>query len=94
VLCAGVQGPTGDPFANDLTAMALKRLQARAAIRVPDLDGAVVGRRRQLGRVVRAGHRINTTTMALERLQARAAAGVLDYDSVVVVRRRQSGRVV
>jgi hypothetical protein len=36
--------------------MALKRLEARAAAGVPDLDGAVVGRRRQPGRVVREGH--------------------------------------
>ena len=38
------------------TAMALEGLQACAAAGVPDLDGAVVGRRRQPGRVVREGH--------------------------------------
>jgi hypothetical protein len=36
--------------------VAVKRLQARAAAGVPDLDRSVVGRRRQLGRVVREGH--------------------------------------
>ena len=41
----------------DITAMALERLQARAAAGVPDLDGVVVGRRRQLGRVMRESNR-------------------------------------
>ena len=36
--------------------MTLEGLQACAAAGVPDLDGAVVGRRRQPGRVVREGH--------------------------------------
>ena len=58
----------------DRIAMALERLQARAAAGVPDLDGAVVGRRRQPRRVVREGHGMDTTAMALERLQARAPA--------------------
>jgi hypothetical protein len=74
--------------------MALERLQARAAAGVPDLDGPVVGRRRQPGRVVREGHRPDRTAMALERLQARAAAGVPDLDGPVPRRRRQPRRVV
>jgi hypothetical protein len=36
--------------------MALERLKARAAARIPDLDGAIVGRRGQPGRVVREGY--------------------------------------
>jgi hypothetical protein len=56
----------------DWTAMALERLQARTAAGIPDVDGAVSGRRRQPGRVVREGHRADWTAMALERLQARA----------------------
>jgi hypothetical protein len=55
---------------------ALERLQARAAAGVPDLDGPVVRRRRQPGRVVREGHGVDRTAMALERLHARAAADV------------------
>jgi hypothetical protein len=55
----------------DITAMALERLQARAAAGVPDLDGAVPGRRRQPGRVVREGHGADPAAMPLERLQAR-----------------------
>jgi hypothetical protein len=74
--------------------MALERLQARAAARVPDLDGPVPGRRRQPGRVVREGYRPDKMAMALERLQARAAARVPDLDGPVVGRRRQPGRVV
>jgi hypothetical protein len=53
-------------------AMALERLQARAAAGVPDLDGVVVGRRRQPSRVVQEGHGVDLIPMALERLQARA----------------------
>jgi len=56
----------------DYAAMALERLQARAAAGIPDLDGPVPGRRRQPGRVVREGHRGDIIAMALERLQARA----------------------
>jgi hypothetical protein len=52
--------------------MALERLQARAAAGVPDLDGAIVRRRRQPGRVVREGHRLDDIAMALECLQTRA----------------------
>jgi len=52
--------------------MAHECLQARAATRIPDLDGAVARRRRQPGGVVREGHRADITDMALERLQARA----------------------
>jgi hypothetical protein len=63
--------------------MALERLQARAAGRVPDLDSAVPRRGRQPGRVVREGHRGDLTAMALERLQARAAGRVPDLDSAV-----------
>jgi hypothetical protein len=70
-------------------AMALERLQAHATAGVPDLNGPVVGRRRQPGRVVREGHREDLTAMALKRLQARAAAGVPDLDGPVVGRRRQ-----
>ena len=36
--------------------MALKRLQALAAARVPDLDRLIIGRRREPGRVVGEGH--------------------------------------
>ena len=36
--------------------MALERLQALAAARVPDLNCLVVGRRREPGRVVGEGH--------------------------------------
>jgi len=38
------------------TAVTLERLQACTAAGVPDLDGHVVGRRREPGRVVREGH--------------------------------------
>ena len=58
--------------------MALERLQARAAAGVPDLDGPVVGRLRQPGRVVREGHRVDPIAMALERLQARTPFVVHD----------------
>jgi len=37
-------------------ALALERLQARAAVSIPDLDGLVMRRRRQPCRVVREGH--------------------------------------
>jgi hypothetical protein len=50
------------------------RVQTRAAARIPDLDGLVLGRRRQPRRVVREGHRGDITARALERLQARAPA--------------------
>jgi hypothetical protein len=63
--------------------MALERLQTRTAAGVPDLDGAVPGPRRQPGRVMREGHRLDTIAMALECLQARTAAGVPDLDSLV-----------
>jgi hypothetical protein len=68
--------------------MALERLQARAAAGIPDLDGAVAGRRRrrQLFRVVREGHRVDQIAMALKRLQARAAACIPDLNSVIVLR--------
>jgi hypothetical protein len=52
--------------------MALERLQTRAGACIPHLDGLVAGRRRQPGRVVREGHRADSTAMALERLQTRA----------------------
>jgi hypothetical protein len=73
----------------DTIAMALERLQARAAAGVPDLDGAVEGRRRQPHRVVREGHRGDPTAMALKRMHTRAAACIPDLDSVVEGRRRQ-----
>ena len=60
------------------TAMAREGLQARAAAGVPDLDGAVAGRRRQPGRVVREGHGQDLIAMALERLQARTPFVVHD----------------
>jgi hypothetical protein len=63
--------------------MALERLQARAAVRIPDLDGIVPQRRRQLRRVVREGYRVDTIAMALERLQARAAVCIPDLNSIV-----------
>jgi hypothetical protein len=53
-----------------MAAMALERLQVRAAARILDLDSAVPGRGRQPGRVVREGYREYRTPMALERLQA------------------------
>ena len=46
--------------------MALERLQARAAAGVPDLDGAVVRPRRQPGRVVREGHRVDAIVSSVE----------------------------
>ena len=49
----------------------VERLQTRAAARIPHLDGPVVRRQRQPGRVVREGHQANPITMALERLQTR-----------------------
>ena len=54
--------------------MILDRLQARAAVSIPDLDGAVVRRRRQPGRVVREGYGPDPIAMALERLQTRTPA--------------------
>ena len=48
----------------------LERLQAGPAAGVPDLDRAVVRRRRQPGRVVREGDRPDRIAVALERLQA------------------------
>ena len=51
-----------------IAAVALERLQARAAAGVPDLDGHIVGRRRQPGRVVREGHGVDRIAMSLERL--------------------------
>src|SRR5690349_10514205 len=74
--------------------MALEGLQARPAARIPDLDRLVPRRRRQLGRVVREGYRVDRTAMALERLQARPAARIPDLDRLVPRRRRQLGRVV
>src|SRR5271156_2030833 len=50
--------------------MALERLQALATACIPDLDRAVVRRRREPCRVVREGDRVDRTAMALERLQA------------------------
>jgi hypothetical protein len=50
--------------------MALKRLQARAAMSILDLDGPVVRRRRQPRRVVREGYGGDIVAIALERLQA------------------------
>jgi hypothetical protein len=78
----------------DSIAMALERLQARTAARIPDLDGPVPRRRRQPRRVVREDHGADPTAMALERLQARAAAGIPDLDGPVPRRRRQPRRVV
>jgi hypothetical protein len=62
----------------------IERVQTRAAARIPHLDGLVVGRRGQPGRVVREGHRGDITAMALERLQTRAAARIPDLDGAVV----------
>ena len=61
--------------------MALERLQARAAVSIPDLDGAVARRRRQPGRVVREGHGRDPTAMALERLQACAPPFVQSWSN-------------
>src|SRR5438552_16162816 len=72
----------------DGATMALKRLEARAAAGVPDLDRAVVRRRREPGRVVREGHRRDGAAVALERLQARAAASAPVLDRTDVRRRR------
>jgi hypothetical protein len=74
--------------------MALERLQASAAAGVPDLQGAVPGRRRQPRRVMREGHQADITAMAFECLQAHAAAGVPDLHGAVPGRRRQPRRVV
>ena len=65
--------------------MALERLQALAAARVPDLDRPVVRRRRQPCRVVREGDRRDPIAMALERLQALAAARIPDLDGLVAL---------
>src|SRR3954471_4526347 len=74
--------------------MALKRLQTRAAARIPYLDGPVPARRCQPRRVVREGHGGDITAMALERLQTRAAARIPYLDGAVVGRRCQARRVV
>ncbi|KAK3216193.1 hypothetical protein GRF29_8g2546179 [Pseudopithomyces chartarum] len=74
--------------------MALERLQARAAARIPDLDRPVVRCRGEPRRVVGEGHRVDGTAMAPERLQARAAARIPDLDRPVVRCRGEPRRVV
>ena len=73
--------------------MTLERLQALATARIPDLDCAVVRRRRQPCRVGREGHRVDRITMALERLQVLATTRIPDLDRLVARRRRQPCRV-
>ena len=52
--------------------MAVERLEAFPRLRIPDLDGAVVRRRRDMIVVVREGDRPDRAAMALERLEAAA----------------------
>ena len=74
--------------------MPLKRLEAVAAARIPDLDRAVARRRREPGRVVREGDRQDGVAVPLENLEAVAAARIPDLNRSVVRRRREPGRVV
>jgi hypothetical protein len=60
-------------------AMALERLQARAAAGVLDLDGAVLRRRRQLGRVVREQQSISDSVSTVMASAARGALRLLGF---------------
>ena len=63
--------------------MPLKRLEAVAAARIPDPDRSIERRRREPGRVVREGHRLDGAAMPLKRLEAVATAYIPDLDRII-----------
>src|SRR6478735_7190634 len=63
--------------------MPLERRHALARRRVPELDGAVVGRRRELAAVARERDRADPPAMPLERRHALPRGRVPELDGLV-----------
>src|SRR5438477_610168 len=74
--------------------MALERLQALATARIPDLDRAVIRRRREPCRIMGEDDAVSHKAMAIERLLALSTARIRDLDRAVVRRRCEPCRVV